>query len=237
MSSLINWNNTIDFIKMQLGADVNQLEIDEYKMQEIIQTITMPEFCQYFNYIDRLDYPSDNIIRDNSAIHKYRYQIVGYERQIYEIKTVYLPTNWSVAYTVYDQTDAVTAAVSNYSYGLAESMTPVRAFQFFRPDILELTIPIGYAEPDYFTVEIGAEFLNPNEIEPSMYSAFKKLAAADVIDYILSLRSKFQQLTTPQGTINMDLSRLEQKSERLRSEAMQKLENTQPDVLWAWINP
>ncbi len=236
MSSLINWNNTIDFIKIQLGADVNQLEVDEYKILDIIKTVTMPEFCQYFNYIDRIDYPSDKIELVTEAEHKHRYKIINYERQIYEIKNVYFPSNWTVAYTVFDQIDATSAAVSNYTYSMADSMTPVRSFQFFRPDIIELTIPIGYSEPSYFTVELGAEFLNPNEIEPSMYSAFKKLAAADVIDYVLSLRSKFEQLTTPQGTINMNLNRLEQKAERLRSEAMQKLENTQPDVLWAWVN-
>jgi len=234
--SLINWNNTISFIKMQLGADVNQLEVDEYKIVDIIKTITMPEFCQYFNFIDRISYPSDLIVQiDND--YRLRYQIQNYDRQIYKIKSLYLPTNWTVAYSVYNPQDSIAAAVSGYSYGLAESMTPVRTFKFFRPNIIELDIPIGFGAPENFVIEIGAEFLNPNEIEPSMYSQFKKLAAADVIDYIISLRTKFQQLTTPQGTINMDLSRLEQKAERLRSEAMQKLENTQPDMLWAWINP
>jgi len=234
--SLINWNNTISYIKMQLGASVNQLEVDEYKIVDIINTITMPEFCQYFKYVDRISYPSDQIVQiDND--YRLRFQIQNYDRQIYDIRHVYMPTNWMVAYSVYNNTDAVSAAVSNYSYSIAESMTPLRTFQFFRPDIIELDIPIGYGAPDNFVVEMGVSFNNPNEIEPSMYSQFKKLAAADVIDYVISLRTKFQQLTTPQGTINMDLSRLEQKAERLRNEAIQKLENTQPEMLWAWINP
>jgi len=70
-----------------------------------------------------------------------------------------------------------------------------------------------------------------------MYDAFKKLATADVIDYIVSLRGKYEQLTTPQGTINMNLNNLTQKAEQFRNEAMQTLNNTQPDILWGWINP
>jgi len=235
MSSLINWNNTIEYIKMQLGADVNLLEIDEYKMLDIIKTVTMPEFCQYYNYIDRISYPSEQLIRIDSE-YKPRYQIVNYDRQIYEIKEVYFPSNAVVSHTAFNSADATAAASSGYSRSITESMMPVRSWQFFRPDIIELTIPLGFSEPDYFVVEVGAEFKNPKEIEPSMYSAFKKLAAADVIDYVISLRSKFEQLTTPQGTINLNISRLEQKSMNLRNEAMQKLENTQPDVLWSWVN-
>ena len=237
MSSIINWNNTIDFIKIQLGAQVNQLEINEYDIENIIKTVTMPEFCQYFNYTDRIEYPSDQITIVTDYEYRHRFKIQNYDRQIYEIKNIYMPVNWASAYNVFSNTDAVSAAVSNYSYSITESMVPVRTYQFFRPDIIELDIPIGYGLPDHFQVELGTEFSNPNEIEPSMSAQFKKLAAADVIDYVISLRTKFQQLATPQGTINMDLSRLEQKSQQFRSEAMQKLENTQPDFMWAWINP
>jgi len=235
MSSLINWNNTIDYIKMQLGADVNQLEVDEYKILDIIETVTMPEFCQYYNYIDRISYPSNQLIEIDSE-YKPRYQIVNYDRQIYEIKNIYFPSNTLLTYTVYNSADAVTAAVGGYTYGMSESMIPIRSWQFFRPDIIELTVPLGFSEPSYFVVEVGAEFKNPKEMEPSMYSAFKKLAAADVIDYIISLRSKFEQLTTPQGAINLNVNRLEQKAMNLRNEAMQKLENVPPDVFWSWVN-
>ena len=235
MSSTINWNNTIDFIKIQLGADVNKLEVDEYKIEDIIKTVTMPEFCLYFNYIDRLEYPSDQITTVTSDL-KYRYKIQNYDRQIYEIKKLYFPANWVTAFSMSNTGSPTQIVASNYALDISESLMPVRSWQFFRPDIIELTIPIGFSVPDYFVIEVGAEFLNPSEIEPSMYSAFKKLAAADVIDYIISLRTKYQQLTTPQGTINMDLGRLEQKAERFRSEAQQKLENTQPDVLWSWVN-
>ena len=235
MSSSINWNNTIDYIKMQLGADVNQLEIDEYKLLDIIQTVTMPEFCQYYNYIDRISYPSEQLTAINSE-YKPRYKITNYDRQVYEIKEIYFPSNTLISHTVFNSADAVAAATGGYTYGMTESLMPVRSWQFFRPDIIELTIPIGYSEPSHFVIEVGAEFKNPNEMEPSMYSAFKKLAAADVIDYVISLRSKFEQLTTPQGTINLNINRLEQKSMNLRNSAMQKLENTQPDVLWSWVN-
>ena len=236
MSSIINWNNTIDFIKINLGASVNRLEIDEYKIKEIIETMTMPQFCIYFNYIDRIEYPSDQIVEITSNL-KHRFKIQNYDRQIYEIKKVYFPVNWVSSYRVYNPNNAITAAVNDYTYTMAESMMPVRSWQFFRPDIIELTIPIGYSVPDQFIIEVGAEFKNPNEIEPSMYDAFKKLATADVIDYIVSLRGKYEQLTTPQGTINMNLNNLTQKAEQFRNEAMQTLNNTQPDILWGWINP
>ena len=235
MSSIINWNNTIDFIKFQLGANFNKLEIDEYAIENIIKTVTMPEFCLYFNYIDRIEYPSNNIVIQNYDL-KYRFKILNYDRQIYRIRNVYFPANWITAYNLSNVGSPEQVVASNYTMDVSESLMPVRSWQFFRPDIIEMTIPITYAVPEYFTVEMGVEFLNPNEIEPSMYSAFKKLAAADVIDYVISLRTKYQQLATPQGTINMDVSNLEQKSQRFRSEAQQKLENTQPDVLWSWVN-
>ena len=234
-SSAINWNNTLEYIKMQLGAQVNRLEINEYDMINIIKTVTMPEFCQYVNYIDRISYPSDKIVKIDSE-YRYRYKIINYERQIYEIKQIYLPVGIvnMLGTTI---GNPVAQSIKGYTASMNTSLMPVRTFQFFRPDVIELDIPLGFPEPTHFDVEVGAEFLNPNEIEPSMYSAFKKLAAADVIDYIISIRSKFEQLTTPQGTINLNISRLEQKAERLRAEAMQKLENTVPDVYWSWINP
>lgn len=239
MATVINWNNTVNYIKAQLGAQVNQLEIDEYDIVNIIETITMPEFCSYVNYEDFIY--GDKLVEDTSYQVRPSALIKDYDRQIFEIKDIYFPRYVIASFQIpYMASDTIDFAMDNYATSIPKSMVPIRNWEFIRPNRILFNFPGLAAVPEIskIVVRVGAAFKNPNEIEPSMYKQFRKLAAADVIDYVISLRTKYQNLTTPQGQINMDLSRLEQKATQLRQEAVSVLEEqTIPDHYLWWINP
>ena len=239
MATVINWNNTVNYIKAQLGAQVNQLEIDEYDIVNIIETITMPEFCSYVNYEDFIY--GDKLVEDASYQVRPSALIKDYDRQIFEIKDVYFPRYVVASFQIpYAASDTIEFAIDNYASSIPKSMVPIRNWEFIRPNRILFNFPGLASVPDIskIIVRVGAAFKNPNEIEPSMYKQFRKLAAADTIDYIISLRTKYQNLTTPQGQINMDLSRLEQKATQLRQEAISVLEEqTIPDHYLWWVNP
>lgn len=239
MSTVINWNNTIKYIKSQLGSQVNQLEIDEYDIVDIIETITMPEFCSYFNYEDYIY--GEHLVEDTTYQIRPSALIVDYDRQIFEIKDIYFPRYVVASFQIpYMATDSVEYAIDSYATSIPKSMVPIRNWEFIRPNRILFNFPgiVSVPDIDKIIVRVGAAFKNPNEIEPSMYKVFRKLAAADTIDYVIALRTKYQNLTTPQGQINMDLARLEQKSAQLRQEAMSVLEDqTIPDHYLWWINP
>jgi hypothetical protein len=62
---LQKWNNVFTFIKLYLGADINQLELDEFKMKEIVEAITLPTFSNYINYVDYFElYSSSTCITE-----------------------------------------------------------------------------------------------------------------------------------------------------------------------------
>jgi hypothetical protein len=125
-------------------------------------------------------------------------------------------------------------ASNNYLRDMVNSMAPITSWVWHHPDKLEIVKSELKSLPEVVVIEAGVAFNDPSEIPNDMYEHFRKLAAADVIDYVVSLRSKFESLTTPQGEVRLNVQRLIQISEQFRRESMEILQNqTVPDkFLW-----
>lgn len=232
-----NWNNLIDFVKLYLGAEVELLEIDEYKIKQIIETVTLPYLEPYVHYIDYFElFSHATLIRDDVNQH---WKIDKYDRKIVNIRALYTKPNSNYQdIMVYSSTDAIGAASNNYLSDLVSSMVAIKTWVFHYPDVIELITPFTVTNDTAIVVEAATAFKSIDEIPTDIYTnVLRKLAVADVVDYIVAIRSRFENITTPSGQIQLNVQGLQQIGDRFRQEAQRILEDQiVPEKYMWWIS-
>ena len=121
----------------------------------------------------------------------------------------------------------IDVVISNAYMDASKSLSVQNTWMFREPNILDMDKEITRAVVIYNTPHES-----PKTIRPDAYNTmFKPLCLGHLQRWLAAKRSKFENVSTPFGTINLNWQKLETDSQTNIQEAMQKLELIPPDKL------
>lgn len=229
-----SWDNVLDHIKTELGADVMKLELTDQQIVEKIQMHVLPEFSAYSGLHKWYKMFESNIISTDPVL---RYQFTDFPYKIMEILGKVDKAN----YVDYDHmfSQSVTGDVTDYlvrqNYlDIANMVRADNSYRFIAPDIIEVN-KAGFSYlSDEFILEVEVVHNDPTTIHPDMYDMFRDLATAYIMNAIGKIRKKFNNFNTPFGQIQMNAEELISDAKELRNTTLELLRRTPPDQL-VWV--
>ena len=227
-----SWNDVLNYIKRNLGAPLNKLEISDDEMVKDLREQILPFFSQYaprkkFKAID-----NSHLISHTPGQPLFQYKIpLVYEEYIIDILNFYFSNNYNLVeiFTplISNPEQAMDTIILNSYTDLVKSMQPANTWEFLPPDILVFDFDIGFGILEYNTVH--EELMT---IEPDKYHLMlKKLCLANVKIWLSAMRSKFENLTTPFGQLALNWEMLKNDGEKEKEEVLQLLNMIPPDFL------
>ncbi|MFW6281564.1 MAG: hypothetical protein ACOC1O_02060 [bacterium] len=252
------WNNLLNYIKRNLGAKLNLLELSDEEIVDGIKEDTLQYFSQYSPRkkgivigIDNKIISSDDYEISGQNITPNTYRIPFPEDEyVIDIFDVYSSSHDSHGDPFYGtkySANSISGTIAHYGYGqvgvaggaiidavisnqfidMMRTLTVANTWEFHPPDIITFDLPIEYAVIIYLTVHE-----NLDTIAPDMYNiVLKPLALGHVQQWLVALRSKYENLSTPAGEIQVNWQKLEQDSEKNVTSAVEKLEKLPHDKM------
>jgi len=229
-----NWNNVLSYIKSHLGAPVNELELTDEQIIRYIQEHTLVEFSNYVPHKKYEVITSSNLVQDY-PVPKYE---IPTDDPILDVMEVYYNNDYSTgleslaaALGTRTTLPAVRLALeAQVRLDIAKYFAPAITFEFESPKYLYITPKVDIALVRYGTVH-----KNLNTIPADMYQLFKRLALADIMIWLGSIRSKFESLATPVAQVQLNWQQLYQEGQQIRAEVTQMLNSLPPDRFVIWV--
>lgn len=228
-----NWNNVLNYIKRNLGAKVNLIEMSDDEIVQGLKEDALGHFSQYCPHKKWTIITSANLIISDKP---------GQPRYIYRIKT---PDNDYIVdiYQVYNIKDTAIldrmGGIVNYEILLdivmantyldaSRSLNIRNTWEFIPPDVIVFDTELN----DSAVIEYNTPHKTLDTIPPDLYhSVFKPLCLGNVKLWLAALRSKYENLASPFGQLNINWQQLQQEGYQLIQEAEQKMQMVPPDVL------
>lgn len=137
-----------------------------------------------------------------------------------------------VPYTTMGVMDQV---IANSYIDAIRSIQVRQTWDFLPPDIILMDLPIsGYTLSDsqFMICNYTTIHKNLDTIEPDFYSlCFKKMCLGQVMLWLSAIRSKYENLTTPFGQLNLNWNKLYDDGTRMLEECNAFLTSIPPDKL------
>jgi len=209
-----------------LGAEFNQLEVDDYKIKSVIETISLPSISLYSPDWIQLDLYESDIIEE---VPRLCYKIKT-DRFIIDVKDVVF-RGFKVIGEINQmsqQTDAVGIAMDNYERSMGESLRAIKTWEFKKPNFLYTDRIITDQRRD-MVVKLGVSHLTPETIPTDLFIYFRDKCLADLIGYLLTLRTKFSNLQTPYGQLELNVEGLRQQKMELDQRYNELMNDLPPD--------
>ena len=106
--------------------------------------------------------------------------------------------------------------MNNVFSSLIASLDTIFSFDYFPPDIVAFSKSPG---DNSFVVELNVFYRDLSNIPRDVFEKFfKKICLKDILETIISNRSKYTSLTTIYGTIELNIQNLVQKRDLLQSQ-------------------
>jgi hypothetical protein len=233
---LQNWNNIISHIKYSLGIPYNLLEITDDDIINFLKNQVLPEFSQYVpNKLFIQLTPADSTGVNNQTFHQYEYKlnipdeiyVLGVENVFFNQSSPFSENSWSSMFV--DPTDIV---LSNAYTTLRESLQVVPEFNYLPPRTITLSLLMGNG----VIAEVNTIHNALDTIPPDLYNnTFKKMCLSGVLKYLYNIRSKFSNLTTPFGEIQLNIQDLQNRAAQLDQEIQDNFNWIPPNQLVAWF--
>jgi len=227
-----SWNDTIKYIKINMGVPINRLEISDDDLVTNLREQVLPFFSQYAPAKKFKSISSSNLITGITGEPIYQYRIKNNEDEyIIDVLNVYFTRDSGIIdnmNSIMTSTEQVIDAIIYNSYSdLIRSMQPVNTWEYIPPDKLLFDFEVGFGVVEYNTVHE-----NLSTIEPDKYHLmFKKLCLSNTKIWIAAMRSKYENLSTQFGPINLNWETLKQEGIQEREEVMVLLNMIPPDYL------
>jgi hypothetical protein len=237
-----NWNNIIDYIKNNLGVPYNLLELSDTDIINYIKEHTLSKFSQYIPHPIFINLSSINEIGSNITKHQYTYQlsdefvdafdIVGIQEVYYNTASGIMSSDLQTAFL-----NPLDTVLMNAHYNLNEDLQPVNAFQFIPPKTITFSREILPSGGYSIVAEVNTIHQSLDTIPSDVYhKIFKDLCLLDIIDWIINIRSKYSNLSTPFATINLNIDRLQNISTALNQKVEDYIANLPPKHILAWLD-
>lgn len=126
----------------------------------------------------------------------------------------------------------VDIALSAQSQDMQRSLRQIRTYEFFGPDTITFNEPVL----SDLILNLSIEHTSPLTIPHDLYNKlFKVCALRDVLDNLIMMRSKYTNLATPIGQVELNVDNLIQIRDRLNDEIRETQSNVPPDIMVTFL--
>lgn len=226
-----SWSDVLEYIKINFGV-LNKLEISDDEIVKNLRNHVLPFFSQYsgskkFKAIS----DGDMVIGvTGDPIYKYKIKLEP-EEYIIDILNIYYSRNGSLldyaAPLINSPDTAIDVLIYNSYTDIIKSMQMKNTWDFLPPNILVFDAEIGFGIIEYTTVHSELKTIESDKY----HLMFKKLCLANVKIWISANRSKFENLTTPFGVLNLNWEAMKAEGIQEREEVVTLLGMIPPDWL------
>ncbi len=227
-----HWNNILSYIKINLGVPINLLEIPDDELILNLREHTLSAFSQYAPAKDYAFITGANQINGASGSPRFMYTIpVPEGTYIVDILEA-MPTKEVSVVDMYggaiiNAQAAMDLVISNAYIDAVRSMQTRQTWEFVPPNIMIFDKEI------YSCVVIyNRPHITLDTIRPDLYHrAFKPMCLGHTKLWIAAMRSKFENLATPFGALNLNYDKLQTEGQTLIDNAQAVLDTIPPDLL------
>ena len=234
-----NWNNLIDYIEQNLGIKTNFIELSREEIVNYIKEHTLREFSQKNSAKGWIVLGPGNKILDPSKPTSNLYRIPNaLELRISDVSEIYFNTGPSLVanpeYNIYYYTgDVRNLIMDNTYYTMMRSLMPARGFEFYRPDLIKLTMILT----GQVVVVLHLEHREMTTIPADLYHGlFKDMCMRDIVRLIIATRSKYSELATPFGNIDQNVQWLTEIRDRLDQKISEAYDSLPPKDIIAFLD-
>jgi len=230
------WSSILKYLKRELGTGVTLLEMSDDDIVEGLEEDVLALFSQYSPHRTHSFITGSNQVEfTKPGQPRWLYKIPTESGEtiidIYEVmpNTIgeYLDEFGQDVVDLNSADNMIDMVISNSYTDAARSLSVHNTWRFYPPDLLEFDNQIERA-----TVIYDVPHVTPKTVRADMYnSTFKPLCLGTVQRWLVAKRSKFENVATPFGQINLNWNKLESDSQTHIQDAMQKLELIPPDKL------
>ena len=233
-----DWDNLIQYVKLNLGADNQQFEYSDEQILEIIQEHTLPEFSRYGPKERYFRIGEEELISQHPTL-MYQFKDCG---KIIKIQEVIPTGNMTASDQIQIQSQNLGGDITDYLLSvnmlhMSQIAQAPSTWSFRAPD--KILIQKSDANLSYsrgFIIKLGLVHTDPTTVDPDGYEYLKELSLADIMIYIGRLRSKFKDLSTPYGQIQNNSDELLQEGKQLKQETVEALRTRPPDDFIFFLN-
>lgn len=227
------WNDVISFIKVNLGF-INKLEIPDDTIVENLRQHVLPFFSQFSAGLKKFKAISDeNLVgtsQGGQPMYKYKIPLDD-EEYIIDILNFYPSKNVNLLDVsipfINSPESVIDAAITNSYIDAVRSLQAQNTWDFIPPNILIFDFSVGYGIIEYMTVHNELKTIDSDKY----HLMFKKLCLANVKIWLAANRSKFENLNTPFGTLNLNWEALKAEGNQEKEEVTQLLNMIPADWL------
>jgi len=231
-----NWSNLFYYINSKLASNVNALELTNADLQSIILNVTLPDFSIYMPLKKVYKLTMGMLVPGSLNKYTFKLPVATEGFTIVRVEEAYysrLSNNTSLSNVnngVLINPEDI--AMAQQSIDMRASLSTVRTYDFIPPDIITFNKIISAD----MLLDLSIEHTSPDTIPSDLYhKLFKKIALRDVLDNIIMARSKYTNLATPLGQIELNIDNLVQIRDRLNDEIKETEDNVPPDVMVTFL--
>jgi len=210
-----SWNNVLSYIKMNLGAPLNMIELSDNDIIEYLQEHVLPEFSTYAPKRKFLLLQNSDLV--DNKIWKYRLNTDDY---IINIIDVFIYRGGSRGENLLDMLakEELLSALDSIRESISWKFESPNYLIFF-DDRIQIYLPC--------IVQYGTVYDNLSEIPADLYIWFKKLALAEIKIILGNMRTKYQ-LSTPFGQVTINGIELKQEGMQEKEAIINQLQTNIP---------
>lgn len=227
-----HWNNILSYIKINLGVPINLLEIPDDELILNLRDHILSAFSQYAPAKAYAFITGANQINGGLGSPRYMYKMpVPEGTYIIDILEA-MPTKEVSVVDMYggaiiNAQAAMDLVISNAYIDAVRSMQTRQTWEFVPPNIM-----IFDKEINSCVVIYNHPHITLDTIRPDLYHrAFKPMCLGHTKIWIASMRSKFENLATPFGALNLNYDKLQTEGQTLIDNAQAVLDTIPPDLL------
>lgn len=227
-----HWNNILSYIKINLGVPINLLEIADDELILNLREHVLSSFSQYAPAKAYAFITGANQFYGSLGSPQYMYKIpVPEGTYIIDVIEAYPTKEVSVVDmyggAIINAQAAMDLVISNSYIDAVRSLQTRQTWEFIAPNTM-----IFDKEINSCVVVYNHPHVTLDTIRPDLYHrAFKPLALGHTKLWIASMRSKFENLSTPFGALNLNFAELKAEGQTLIDNVQAILDTIPPDVL------
>jgi len=232
MSQGQNWNDVLEYAKLFLGVPVNLLEIPDDELIGFLRNQVLTLFSQYSPFTKYAYLTDANRVTGPAGSPQFAYRL-PIEPGTYVVDVIEAYPTRSISIVdmyggaLINAQAAMDLVIANSYIDAVRSMQTRNTWEFVPPDTIifdmeTLASVVLYQVPHTVL----------NTIRPDLYQkTFKPLCLAFTKLWVSAMRSKFENLSTPFGQLNLNYDRLATEGQAERESIIQTLEAIPPKIL------
>jgi len=227
-----HWNNVLSYIKINLGVPVNLLEISDDELIVNLRDHVLSSFSQYAPHKAYALITGANQVYGGTGSPQHMYKIPVPEGtyiidvlEAMPIKEVSIVDMYGGA--LINAQAAMDLVISNAYIDAVRSLQVRNTWEFIPPDTMIFDKQTNACVVIYNTPHVVL-----NTIRPDLYHrVFKPMCLGHTKLWVAAMRSKFENLSTPFGALNLNYDKLQVEGQTLIDNAQAILDTLPPDLL------